>query len=251
MFLLTNFQKGTPINIIYFDKNTGTSISKSGIISSILDDELIVMESIHPFNRISILINELISIEKYEMNQELHKAMKDFSRISEELENRKKEISKYELAKEKQMDILNQTVFLESYSVDGAINFLNGIANLYPEFSINENKLKFSFFKNDDGQIEASIKSTRRFEFYNTTQKSDIDKAADTYAPDIREELKENLTVFDNIFLVNRFSRKVSDYLYESVSEYHGEFNCTKENFFEKKKELDTFVEKYTNSKED
>ena len=133
-------------------------------------------------------------------------------------------------------------MFLENYSVDGAVNYLNGIAKQYPPFSVNEASISFSFFKNSDNEIEVSIKTIRKFEFYNTTSQSDIDKAADTYAPDIKEDLRKYKDLFENIFLVNRFSRKISDYLYESVSEYNGEFKCTKENFFEKKEILDKFV---------
>lgn len=240
--MFKNIQKETLIEILVFDDGLGVIVKKSGLLTGINKREVAITIDTYPFDTVTYPVSKVVSVNIKASSDNVKDAIIAYSKVSETIEKKKKEYEQAISDGIKQKEKLIETTFLESYTIDGAINFLNNISMRYSNISIDENAITFRFVKTGDSKIEVSIRASRRFEFYNTTKQSDIDKAADTYAPEIKDELKDKMKIFDNIFLVNRKSQKISDYLYESISEYNGEFDCTKETFFDKKKSFENML---------
>lgn len=243
--MFKNIQKETLVDLLVFDNELGVPVKKSGLLSNITKRDATITIDTYPFDTITIPMSEIVSVKPKVSTDDMRSAIINFSKVSDKVNLKRKEYENAIDEWNKQKETLMAVAFLESYTTEGAVNFLNNIARRANSISIDENSISFRFVKTADGKIEVSIRASRRFEFYNTTKQSDIDKAADTYAPEIKDELKDKMSIFGNIFLVNRKSQKISDYLYESISEYNGEFDCTKENFFDRKKSFENMLKSF------
>lgn len=244
--MFKNISKGQVIEVLVYDNDSGIPITMSGILININKREIQISQDSYPFDTILLSISSIISVSVKDIHENILKILQEYSESAKNLTLKKKEYEKAEQELNQLKEKLIEAKFFETYTVEGAVNYLNNMAKKQPKFSIDENEVSFRFVKTQEDKIEVTIHAARKFEFYNTTNQSDIDKAADTYAPDIKNEISEKMSIFKSVFLVNRKTKKLSDYLYESVSEYSGEFNCTKENFFNQKKDFEEMVKNLT-----
>lgn len=246
--MLENLNPGMAVDMYVYDKVMfKVPLNISGVIASVDKNHISLVKDSFPFNIVSYKDEDIISVSKKTLPNSIYKTLVELSKIGGQIKAKEKELSDIKNSELLIKERLIEEQFLNNFSVDGAINYLNSTVGKFGPININDNIISFAFFKNESGQIEVSIKVSKKFEFYNTTSQADINKAADTYAPELKDELKSSLSLFGNIFLVNRYCNKISDYLYESISEYNGEFFCKKEDFFGNKKKLVTFLEKSSN----
>lgn len=204
------------------------------VIKKITSSSILVIPIDDKYIPIVIMENDVIGCSPIRLPEHIYSKAKEMAIAAKNIDE-----IEANLANEKRkylalVSSLRNAVFIDKYTPAGACTYLNNVLN-GKALSVNDNIITLNFFKGDEKDcLEVSIRISKKFEYFNITSENDIEKAADTYAPVIRDEIIKQFPMFRDIFIVNKSFKKLGDYLYESYCEYNASMDCNRTNFFEK-----------------
>lgn len=198
--------------------------------------------------------NNIISVKKNNFDKEVSESLtkcKNYYAEIYSLETKLKELKEKRLL---YIQSMTDSKFLAKFNIEGAKNFLNNYFKDRKQFRLGDDVFEFNFEidsdSDSDDELSIRIKAYKKFEFYNTENKHELDRALETYSPNKTKELLLYFPYIKDLFIEKRFLQRISDEIFTANAIYNGTISLTKENFIEVREKIENSLKQIKENEE-
>ena len=209
-----------------------------GIVLATTEDKIVFITDTG--DRIELDKDKILSAEKNNFEKIISDNLTITKNYYLEIYNLETKLEELKLQQEEHKQRMFDSKFISKFNIIGATNILNNYLKDFNTFRIGDSVFTIDFYNEDNNENEVFIKilGAKKFEFYNTENKEDLNRAMETYAPNKQKELEIIFPFIQYIFIERRHLERVSDDVFKAVTLYNGTIKLNKDNFVDIRNEL-------------
>lgn len=230
---MIDIKETSVIEITFYNKGTQNIETFVGMVMESNTESIKIVSTNNNYDYYEIPRDKIIDVSSCKIPDFLYTSLKEMVMCFKKKKDLEASIRDVEEKYQNSIENVKKSIFMAKYNPSGAVNLINNRISLFNRLNVDDNIISLHFLESDEANcFEVAINVSKKFEFYNTKSKEDIEKAADTYAPNVKNALERQFPMFKDIFITNKKINKIDDYLYESICEYNATMQCSKESFY-------------------